>query len=225
MEEKKTKKANLDTKRITFLLVGFIVILGLVYASFELFASENKSEVYTGTSDDIVEIMEETTPDVEKAPPANPVKIQQVFVLKQVDRYVNTDLSGMFPDVIIEEEIPTYEPVEIVMVEKVDEPPVYFSEVMPEFIGGKEALYSFLKKELVYPENARNNGIYGTVLIEFIVEKDGSVSHVKAAVSLFPECDAEAIRVVSNLPKWNPGKINGKPVRCYFSLPIRFTLQ
>ena len=95
---------------------------------------------------------------------------------------------------------------------------------MPEFPGGMEAMYSFLRNELQYPAVARVNNIQGTVLLEFVVEKDGSISNAKPLVSLYPECDAEAIRIVNKMPKWKPAKQNGKPVRCYFNLPIRFKL-
>lgn len=103
--------------------------------------------------------------------------------------------------------------------------PVRYAEKMPEYIGGMEALYTFLSNNLVYPEVARRKGIEGSVLIEFVVEKDGSISNVKALTSLSPECDAEAIRVIKKLPKWKPGEQMGKPVRVYYNIPIRFTLQ
>ena len=103
-----------------------------------------------------------------------------------------------------------------------DEPPMMFTEEMPEFPGGDEALMNFLTKEIQYPEVARNNGITGTVLIEFVVEKDGRVSNAKVKVPLFPECDKEAVRGVMAMPKWKPGKNMGKPVRCFFQVPVTF---
>lgn len=108
---------------------------------------------------------------------------------------------------------------------KQSEKPVRFADEMPEYVGGMDAMYSFLRNELQYPEEARVNGVQGTVLLEFVIERDGSVSNIKPLVSLSPECDAEATRVVKKMPKWRPGKQDGKPVRCYFNLPIRFTLQ
>lgn len=98
-------------------------------------------------------------------------------------------------------------------------------EVMPEFPGGLDSLYSFLQKELEYPKIAIDNGIQGTVLVEFVVEVDGHVSNAKTLISLSQECDKEAIRCVMSMPKWKPGYSNGKPERCYFNLPIRFTLS
>lgn len=103
--------------------------------------------------------------------------------------------------------------------------PMRYAEKMPEYIGGTKALYTFLRNNLVYPDEARRTGVEGSVLIEFVVEKDGSISNVKVVTPLSPECDAEAIRVIKKLPKWKPGEKMGKPVRVYYNIPIRFTLQ
>ena len=102
--------------------------------------------------------------------------------------------------------------------------PVYFTEVMPEFPGGPDSLNAFLSREIQYPPIAKNNGITGTVLVEFVVEKDGRVAHGKVKVPLFPECDVEALRGVMPMPKWKPGKNMGKTVRCYFQVPVTFRL-
>lgn len=103
-----------------------------------------------------------------------------------------------------------------------EDPPAMFVEVMPEFPGGPDSLNAFLSREIQYPPIAKNNGIKGTVLIEFVVEKDGRVTNGKVKVPLFPECDEEALRGVMSMPKWKPGKNMGKPVRCYFQIPITF---
>lgn len=103
-----------------------------------------------------------------------------------------------------------------------EDPPAMFVEVMPEFPGGQDSLNAFLSREIVYPKVALENGIKGTVLVEFVVEKDGRVTNGKVKVPLFPECDVEALRGVMSMPNWKPGKNMGKPVRCYFQIPITF---
>ena len=100
--------------------------------------------------------------------------------------------------------------------------PYMFVEEMPEFPGGIDSLKAFLAREIQYPSVAKNNGITGTVLVEFVVEKDGRVTNGKVKVPLFPECDKEAVRAVMSLPKWKPGKNMGKPVRCYYLVPVTF---
>ena len=103
-----------------------------------------------------------------------------------------------------------------------EDPPAMFVEEMPEFPGGPDSLNAFLSREIQYPPIAKNNGITGTVLIEFVVEKDGRVTNGVVKVPLFPDCDEEALRGVMSMPNWRPGKNMGKPVRCYFQIPITF---
>ena len=105
-----------------------------------------------------------------------------------------------------------------------EDPPAMFVEEMPEFPGGIDSLKAYLAKEIQYPPVAKNNGITGTVLIEFVVEKDGRVTNGKVKIPLFTDCDVEALRVVMSMPKWKPGKNMGKPVRCYYQVPITFRL-
>lgn len=228
MIEKKSDKGNLEKRKLSFLLIGFAAVLALTYVSFELFASRDKGTVMAIDDDEFIEVMDEDViaTDQTPPPPPPPVAQQQEVVLNIVDNNikVNTDFD-FSQDFDEDAEVEKYVPIDIVEEEAEDAPPVRFAEEMPEYVGGMEAMYAFLKNELQYPEAARNNGIQGTVLLEFVVERDGSVSNVKPLVSLFPECDAEAIRVVKKMPKWKPGKQMGKPVRCYFNLPIRFTLQ
>ncbi len=98
-------------------------------------------------------------------------------------------------------------------------------EKMPSYPGGEEAMMKFILDNIKYPELARTNGIQGTVLVKFIVEKDGSVTHVNLQKGIGGGCDEEAVRVVSIMPKWIPGKQNGKTVRVQFILPIKFSLD
>ena len=105
-----------------------------------------------------------------------------------------------------------------------EKPPMLFVEEMPEFPGGMDSLYAFLAREIQYPPIAKDNGITGTVLVEFVVEEDGRVTNAKVKVPLFPECDKEAVRGVMSMPKWKPGKNMGKPVRCYYQVPVTFRL-
>lgn len=106
-----------------------------------------------------------------------------------------------------------------------EEPPAYFVEVMPEFPGGTDAMQEFFQNNCQYPEYAREHNVQGTVLVEFVVEKDGSITNARVKVSLFKECDEEALRVVQAMPKWIPGKdAVAKPVRCFFQVPVTFRL-
>ena len=95
-------------------------------------------------------------------------------------------------------------------------------EQMPEFPGGMPAMIEFLQTNLKYPSDAKKQNVGGRVLVMFVVEVDGTISNVRVARNVFPSLDAEAVRVVKAMPKWNPGKEKGKPVRVNFSLPVVF---
>jgi protein TonB len=89
-----------------------------------------------------------------------------------------------------------------------------------------DGLMKYLAKNMRYPAKAKANNVQGRVVLKFIVDKQGCISDVKVVKSLDPECDAEAIRLIKNMPKWNPGKIDGEPVdRCSFTCPVIFKLS
>ena len=97
-------------------------------------------------------------------------------------------------------------------------------EVMPQFPGGQIAMMKYIMENMKYPEQAMKERIQGRVTVRFIVEKDGSISDVKPILSVHPLLNKEAVRVVKSMPKWSPGKHNGKPVRVRFNLPVMFKL-
>ena len=98
-------------------------------------------------------------------------------------------------------------------------------EQMPSFPGGPSALMAYLSSHVKYPAVAEENGIQGRVTVQFVVEKDGSVTDVKTMKSVDPSLDREAERVVKSMPKWIPGKQNGSAVRVKYFVPVVFRLQ
>ena len=98
-------------------------------------------------------------------------------------------------------------------------------EQMPTFPGGQQELMSYLGKNIKYPTIAQENGTQGRVIIQFVVERDGSITDVRVARGVDPYLDKEAVRVVKSMPKWIPGKQNGKAVRVKFTVPVMFRLQ
>jgi len=108
--------------------------------------------------------------------------------------------------------------------EDIEIPAVYsMVEMMPSFKGGESALERFISKNLKYPEEARKNGISGDVIIEFIVNADGSLSGFRILKKLGYGCDEEALRVIRLMPAWNPGKQNGRKVKTKMVLPVNFS--
>ena len=97
-------------------------------------------------------------------------------------------------------------------------------EDQPEFPGGEMAMLQFMAENLVYPESCKEQKIQGRVMVTFVVAKDGSVTETEVVKSVNPEIDAEALRVVNSMPKWKPGKQNGKEVRVKMTVPVIFKL-
>lgn len=98
-------------------------------------------------------------------------------------------------------------------------------EIMPSFLGGEVALYQYLAENTVYPEEASKANVSGTVKVKFMVDTDGSLKDIKIKNQGNKYLDEEAKRVVGNMPKWNPGKEDGVPVKVYFQVPIKFSLE
>ncbi len=108
---------------------------------------------------------------------------------------------------------------DIVAAEVIDGDTVFrFAQILPKFPGGADSLNAYLRREIRYPNYVEASG---TVLVEFVVEKDGSVTQPRVKVSLYPPYhDKEAIRIVQSMPKWEPATVNRAPVRCYYQIPV-----
>ena len=227
MLEKKSAKGDLDGKKTTFVLIGFVFVLALVYVGFELFATQPNTEIVTVDDADFVDVVDDQIQSTDQTPPPpQQQQQQQEIVIKVVENTINVSTDFDFGnDFDQNESIDAYVPIDIVETEVDNTPPLRVAEKLPEFPGGMEKFYAMLQNELKYPETARNANIQGTVVVEFVVEKDGRITAPKAIYSLFPDCDKEAIRALLQLPKWAPAEQLGKPVRCYFTIPIKFTLQ
>lgn len=99
------------------------------------------------------------------------------------------------------------------------------AEQMPEFPGGMKEMLKFLQENVKYPENAMKNNVQGRVIVQFVIEKDGTPTEFKVLRSVDPDLDAEALRVMKAMPKWKPGMQKGQVVRVKFTVPVSFKLQ
>lgn len=160
-----------------------------------------------------------TAPVIKKDEEADEMKSQEELtnakgVISVADVMGNDDVNGKdIADVRVE----------VIQVE--EEKVCDVIEQMPQFPGGESALAGFVGKNLTYPVSAQENGIQGTVIVRFRVEKDGSISHVQILRSLDPACDKEAIRIIKSLPKFIPGKQNGVSVAVWYTFPVKFKLE
>ena len=106
-----------------------------------------------------------------------------------------------------------------------DEQPFSYVEQMPVFPEGQQAMYKFISDNLQYPEIAKQNGISGQVILQFVVSSDGTIKNAKVMRGIGGGCNEEALRILNAMPKWNPGKHNGRAVPVMFTLPIKFVIQ
>ena len=146
--------------------------------------------------------------------------VEEIPTIEEIKQNEVADVAVEGPTEIVFEE-----PVEEVVVEEDENKIFTVVEQQPEFQGGYEAMMNFIKKNMRYPASARRMGVDGTVYVSFVVSKDGSISEVKTIRGISADCDKEAMRVVSMMPPWRPGKQNGKPVFVRFVLPIKFKLN
>lgn len=230
MPNKKSFKSDLERRRFIFFSIGCIVALSLSWVTLDLLATTEKTAVVVRDEPETAVVNEYTPPETDIKQPeeskAEIMKDNTEVLFKIVDNAKNQTFDWVItndidPDMAIAE----WDGPEVVDVEPETEAPFTFVEKMPEFPGGATALNEYLRENLVYPAPAKEAGAQGTVLVEFVVEKDGSVSNATVKVSQFPALDEEALRVVRSLPKWNPGETNGRKVRVYYNVPIRFSLQ
>ena len=98
-------------------------------------------------------------------------------------------------------------------------------EKMPEYPGGQAALFEYLQKNVKYPADAEKKKVEGRVLVTFVVNTDGSITDIEVVRKTFPSLDAEAVRVISGMPKWKPGEQKGKKVRVKYTVPLTFRLK
>lgn len=151
----------------------------------------------------------------------DPYYTDDTEVLKEEEAAVGS--LDFYPDDIINEKLTVIKKEEIPDVP--DNTVFSVVEQMASFPGGPNALNDFIARTMKYPPLAEENGIKGRVVCQFIVEKDGSITDVKVVKGVDPTLDREAVRIIKAMPKWNPGKQNGKPVRVRYTLPLVFNLN
>ena len=228
MEIKKSPKADLESKKSTWLLVGYVIVLAFMFVEFEL----TKRDIKIDTSQAITDVFfeEEIIPITEQPeqvtpPPPEAPSIAETLTIVEDDADVeetaivsseelNQAVEIKYVPVAVEEE----EPEEQTIFEVVEQ--------MPEFPNcGMAGLMQYLSKNIKYPTIAQENGTQGRVTVQFVVNKDGSIVDAKVLRGVDPYLDKEAVRVIMGMPKWKPGMQRGKPVRVKYTVPVMFRLQ
>lgn len=230
MEIKKSSKADLEHLRPQGFLLGFVLVLACLFVAFE----------YSVSPDDPLDdpdLLEQFASDPELSPLMRPenelalapkaeseptvkLKIVENDVqqeLRQPEEPVETDLDSDMNETEDDQDD----------LQKEDEPEkveIRIVEDMPQFPGGPMEFIKWLTRNLKYPPAAQRLKVQGRVVAEFIVNKDGSVTDVKVVKSLHSDCDREALRVLSMMPRWTPGIENNQPCRTKVCIPIVFRL-
>ena len=224
MEPKKSEKADLTKKTFLFFNIGLIIALLASIFAFTYKVQDENSGIDAANNQTVVEEIMEVPPTEQLPPP--PPKIEQPQIVEvpdeteieedlEIDMDTETDVTETVTEVIAP-----------VIEEPKEDPNTIFTVVEETAapIGGMSAFYEYVGKKIKYPAQAKRMGIEGKVFVEFVIEKDGSITDVKAIKGIGGGCDQEAERILASAPKWKPGKQRGKPVRQKMVLPINFKL-
>ena len=226
METKKTQKASLENKRVIFLEIGLIVALFAVIGAFSYSSGVRKTPALQASAEDVPEIeIVPITQDTPPEPPKVPVIPMLSDVLEIVENPVETDSFFTIEDTDID--VPVYTYRTEVEEENIEEDiPFVNVETKPRFQGGEATTFSrWVSEHLSYPTIAQEMSISGRVMLEFTIRKDGRLADIKVLRGVDPILDEEAIRVVSNSPRWEPGMQQDRPVNVRYQFPVIFRLR
>ncbi len=224
MRDTKNKSSALERKKLIFLEIGAIITLAAVLMAFNYRSHRSNTflDFSRGPDNTIEEFPVITKHPPKPIPPPSPpttlinivndkVEIEEDFII-DVEADQKTEVADYVPFVPEEETLP--------------EPELPFRlDKLPDFPGGDAARMQFLRDNLKFPRSAVEIGISGTVHIQFVVEQDGSITNIVAVRGPGGGLNEEAVRVAGMMPRWEPGRQGGKPVRVLFTMPIKFVLQ
>lgn len=226
MEAKKSPKADLENRKGLYLEIGLVVILAVALLAFNIksYDREQVEAVERVVLDEVEETIIQTE-EQEKPPEPEPQQEQVLTEIEVVenDKEVEAIDMSSFTEEVVNGEVSA--PIVEEKEEEVEEEVVIIPDVNPEFNGGEAKLYEYLSENIKYPDLARDGGITGKVYVQFVVEKDGSITNIQVKRDIGGGCGEEAKRVVRGMPKWKPGKVGGRTVRSQFILPINFILK
>ncbi|MDY5024018.1 MAG: energy transducer TonB [Candidatus Egerieousia sp.] len=230
MEVKKSAKANLEDKKLLLREIGLVVALLVVLGAFQWSSKEKSTE--TLQADNFVVVEEEMVPittDVPPPPPEAPKEpvVSDIIDIVDDDIKVDNTLLLSTEDEGLAITVKDYVAESSYVEEEIEEEvPFAIVEHKPKFQGGDQNDFTkWVFNNIVYPEIAKENGVQGRVILQFTVDKDGSVKNVKVLRGVDSSLDKEAVRVVSSSPKWEPGRQRDKPAKVTFVFPVIFQLR
>ena len=237
MESKKTSKADLNEKRGTFFVLGIILALSLLFVSLEYTSKEFDSFLDDEYLDDLAQDFEllpsmDEEEELETASPQERTTVltENIKVTEEVPSEID---NTSIPTPLIEQEVTedmtnekeTDEQTPPNVAEQAEQPIQFrIVEQYPEFPGGMTEYMKWLTRNLRYPDIARSQKIQGKVVVQFIVNQDGTIADAKVVKSVNPHLDREAMRVIRMMPSWKPGIQDNKPCKTMVAVPIVFKL-
>ncbi|WP_297087237.1 energy transducer TonB [uncultured Draconibacterium sp.] len=224
---KKTKNADIESKKTTLFLIGLVIALCLVFTAFEWKTPVNKARIVEGydnfipPEDLVIPITKTEKPESEK-----PVITVPVFKVVKDNVHIKEELlwEGDDPEEPVLFDFESLFKANTEKEENLDHI-LDHVEIMPEFPGGDAALLSYLAHQVKYPAIAQENGIQGRVYISFVIDENGTVFNVTLARGVDASLNTEAIRVVESMPRWKPGRQGDKAVKVRYTVPINFILR
>ena len=223
---KKHYAVDINKYSFLILMLGLSLSFGFMYILFEYPNFEEQVLVDLGTREAEVEEQIEIPPTEQKPPPPPKVQMPEIVEVKNEEK-IEEETQEVFQE--FTEEVKVEEVKEEVV--EVEEEKEDFDKIFKiveqnaEPVGGMAAFYKYVGKNIKYPKQAKRMGIEGRVFLNFVVEKDGSITDIKVMRKLGGGCDEEAIRVLKKAPKWNPAKQRGRAVRVNMTIPVLFKLK
>lgn len=236
MEPKKNEKVDLNRQSGLFFNIGLCASLLLTLGAFSVSIRENLTAIDLADPNlETTQFIEEP-PQTEQTTPIKPILVQPEIIevpdekkVEKVDLTIPEDTT-IKQDTRKYDEKAKYEPPKDtgpkVEEKKEDENEIFtmIDGEKADFPGGYKEFQKFIRDNYEYPRQARRQGLEGTISVQFIVEKDGSITEAKVLRGVSPECDEEAMRVIKKVPKWKPAKQRGRAVRNRIVLPIKLKL-
>jgi protein TonB len=227
MEAKKTPSADLTKSVGMFTNLGLAVAVGLTLVAFEYKSFDDSGlKNLAGITDNFEELLDvpitQQPPPPPPPPPMEQPIIQEIPDEVKIEEKIDVNFDVDVKETTVIKEIVISE--KVVVEEKAD---AIFDvvETQPNPPGGMSGWNKYLSENLKYPTQARRMGVEGSVILVFVINTDGSIQDVEVLRGIGGGCDEEAIKIVKNAPKWEPGKQRGRAVRTRMRLPIRFKLS
>ena len=230
MEEKKSRQADLEGKRVQGFLIGLILVLALLFVALE-WNSNDSGWAFFDVDDDLEAELE--LEPLKRNQDEIPMMLPQEKVPEQPKseelRLVEDDVE-IAPEMTENPEPPEIsdnpdQPEQPEVVDMYDEPvDIRVVEDLPQFPGGAAEFMKWLTKNLRYPSSAQSQQVKGRVVAQFIINRDGSVTDLEVTEHLNRACDNEVLRVLRMMPKWQPGLMDAKPCRTKVCIPVVFNL-